>query len=71
MGVKEEIREMARRARETSRRIAHLDSGTKNRALKKIAAALLDQKKGLQAENETGPGRRRKRRGSRGPCWIG
>lgn len=52
MGVREEVREMAVRARNAARRLARLDRRTKDGALQAIAGALLAEKAKLQAENE-------------------
>jgi len=52
MGVYEEIKAMAARAKAASRRLAHLDSGAKNRALTEVAAALLGQAERIKAEND-------------------
>src|SRR3990172_2218098 len=52
MSVKDEMKEMAARARQASRKLAHLDSGTKDRALKRVAAALVEQSGRIKAEND-------------------
>ena len=51
MGVREEMAAMARRARESSRRLAGLGSELKNDALRRIAAALVAEAARIKAEN--------------------
>lgn len=52
MGVYEDIKAMARRAREDSRRLAGMGSGVKDKALKNIADLLIERESHIQAENE-------------------
>jgi glutamate-5-semialdehyde dehydrogenase len=52
MGIKEDMKDMAEKARQASRRLAHLDSGSKNRALQAMAAALIAQSDRIRAEND-------------------
>jgi glutamate-5-semialdehyde dehydrogenase len=50
--VRQQIVAMAARAKEASRQLAHLGSGTKDRALMEIAAALVAQAERIKTEND-------------------
>jgi len=51
LGVCEQVKETAQKAREASRKLAYLDSGVKNRTLERIAGELREQSGRITEEN--------------------